>query len=304
MKTSRVPAILAIAAILAISLYSADTITGVVNSNSPPAVTFTLGKAYQNLSYCNSQTLDLYVPGETAARPLPLVVYVHGGGLTAGDKEDINPVFLNSLASAGYAVASVDYRLAPQYKYPAQIEDVKCAIRYLRDHAQTYGINSSEVFGFGTSSGGELVALAALTGSHSPFDVGPYLNESSSVVAVVDMFGPTNLTANSGYSSSDLLRAFGDNLTSEALASPVNFVTENSPPLLIIQGVNDTNVPESQSIQLYNVIRESGDQTQLILVQNMGHMFVQVGTEPIDPSLAQISQDMLSFFELYTQGSG
>jgi acetyl esterase/lipase len=304
MRASRVATILAIAAILAISLYSADTIAGVINSNSPYAVTFTLGTAYQNLTYCNSQTLDLYVPNGTATLPLPLVVYVHGGGLTAGDKEDINPVFLNSLASAGYAVASVNYRLAPQFKYPAQIEDVKCAMRYLRDHAQAYGINSSEVFAFGTSSGGELVALAALTGSHSPFDVGPYLNESSSVVAVVDMFGPTNLTANSGYSSSDLMRAFGDNLANEVLASPVHFVTRNSPPILIIQGVNDTNVPESQSIQLYNALRGSGDQTQLILVQNMGHMFVQVGSQPINPSLAQISQDMLSFFKLYTHGGG
>jgi dipeptidyl aminopeptidase/acylaminoacyl peptidase len=134
--------------------------------------------------------------------------------------------------------------------------------------------------------------------------VGPYLNESSSVVAVVDMFGPTNLTANSGYSSSDLMRAFGDNLANEVLASPVHFVTRNSPPILIIQGVNDTNVPESQSIQLYNALRGSGDQTQLILVQNMGHMFVQVGSQPINPSLAQISQDMLSFFKLYTHGGG
>jgi len=303
MRASRVPAIVAIVAILVISLYSTDTIMGVVSSNSPPAVAFTLGTAYRDLTYCNSRTLDLYVPSVTSGHPLPLVVYVHGGGLTAGDKADINPIFLDSLASAGYAVASVDYRLAPQYKYPAQIEDVKCAVRYLRDHAETYGINSSEVFAFGTSSGGELVALAALTGPHSPFDVGPYLNESSGVTAVADMFGPTNLTANSGYSSSDLLRAFGDNLTSEVLASPVHFVAQNAPPILIIHGVNDSNVPESQSIQLYDALRGSSDQTQLILVQNMGHMFVQAGPRPIDPSLTQISQDMVTFFQLYTEGS-
>ena len=110
--------------------------------------------------------MDIYIPNVAVTHPLPLAIFVHGGGLTAGDKSDINPVFLNALASAGYAVASVNYRLAPQYKFPAQIEDLKCAIRYLRANAQTYGINASEIFLFGTSAGGQLSAIAALTGSN------------------------------------------------------------------------------------------------------------------------------------------
>jgi acetyl esterase/lipase len=289
-------------AILAISGYSAGTISGVIASNAPPIVPFSLGSAYRNLPYCNSQTLDLYIPSQAALRPLPLAIYVHGGGLSSGDKADINPLFLNALASAGFAVASVNYRLAPLYKFPAQIDDVNCAIRYLRDHAQAYGINASEMFAFGTSSGGELVALAALTGPHSAFDVGDYLNESSSLVAVVDMFGPANLTIPSGCSASDSFRVFGNNVTDEELASPTHFVRADAPPFLIIQGVDDANVPESQSIQLYNRLQLAGDQTQIILVQNMGHMFVQVGPQPISPSVAQLAQDMVSFFERYTQG--
>ena len=83
--------------------------------------------------------------------------------MTAGDKSDFNPVFLDALASAGYAVASVNYRLAPQSRYPAQIEDVKCAIRYLRAKAPKYGLNASEIFTFGTSVGGQPATLAALT---------------------------------------------------------------------------------------------------------------------------------------------
>ena len=114
--------------------------------------------------------------------------------MTAGDKSDLNPVFLDTLASAGYAVASVNYRLAPRFKFPAQIEDVKCAIRYLRAKAPKYGLNGSEIFAFGTSVGGQLVALAALTGPHSAFDVGPYATEPSNLTAVADMFGPANLT--------------------------------------------------------------------------------------------------------------
>ena len=198
-------------------------------------------------------------------------------------------------------MASVNYRLAPQYKFPAQIEDLKCAIRYLRANAQTYGINGSEIFLFGTSSGGELSAIAALTGSHSEFDVGPYLNESSSVTAVVDMFGPANLTSYASYSTPQ--KIFGGNQSNLVLASPTYYIHANAPPILIVQGVKDTTVPQSQSIELYNDLNAAGDQTQLVLVQNMGHMFVQVGSKPINPSLAQIAQDMVGFFGKYG-GSG
>lgn len=107
--------------------------------------------------------------------------------MTAGDKSNLNQVFLDALASAGYAVASVNYRLAPEVRFPAQIEDVKCAIRYLRAKAPKYGLNASEIFAFGTSVGGQLAALAALTGSHSVWDVGPYPTEPSNLVAVADM---------------------------------------------------------------------------------------------------------------------
>src|SRR5271165_147778 len=122
---------------------------------APSTVAFTLGTAHRNLTYCNSQMLDLFVPRVAVTRPLPLAIYVHGGGMTAGDKSDLDSVFLNALASAGYAVVSLNYRLAPEFKYPAQIEDVKCAIRYLRTKAPVYGINGNEIVAFGTSVGGE-----------------------------------------------------------------------------------------------------------------------------------------------------
>ncbi len=295
-----VPAVICIVAIILISLYSAFTIDRVITSNAPSTVVFTLGTAYRDVNYWNSQTMDIYIPNVTVSHPLPLAIFVHGGGLTSGDKSDINPVFLNALASAGYAVASVNYRLAPQYKFPAQIEDLKCAIRYLRANAQTYGVNGSEIFLFGTSAGGQLSAIAALTGTHSEFDIGPYLNESSNVTAVIDMFGPANLTSFASYSQPQ--KVFGGNQNNLVLASPTHYITANSPPILIIQGVNDKTVPESQSVELYNDLTTAGDQTQLILVQNMGHMFIQVGSEPIDPSLAQIAQDMVSFYGKYGAG--
>jgi acetyl esterase/lipase len=302
MRASRATGVVAAAAILVIALYAAYTIERVISS-SAPRVVFTLGAAHRDLTYCGGQTLDLYIPDAAVVRPLPLAVFVHGGGMTAGDKSNINPVFLDALASAGYAVVSVNYRLAPQFKFPAQIEDVKCAIRYLRHNARTYGLNGSEVFAFGTSVGGQLVALAALTGPHSAFDVGPYLEEPSSTTAVADMFGPANLTEGGGYSPTGVLRVFGlDNRNDLAVASPTHFVVANSPPILIVHGVDDTKVPESQSMELYRDLTAAGDQTKLILVQNMGHMFVQVGPKPIDPSLGQIAQDVIDFFDRYAKG--
>ena len=226
-------------------------------------------------------------------------MYVHGGGMTAGDKSDLDPVFLDALASAGYAVASVDYRLAPGFRFPAQIEDVKCAIRYLRAKAPKYGLKASEIFAFGTSVGGQLVALAALTGPRSAWDVGPYPAEPSSLLAVADMFGPANLTERaSGFSPSGIQQVFGTSDRRDlVLASPVHFVVANSPPILIVQGASDTKVLKSQSIELYADLKAAGDHTQLVLVRNMGHMFVQVGSKPIDPSRRQIAHDMVKFFD-------
>ena len=217
--------------------------------------------------------------------------------MTSGDKSDINPVFLEALASAGYAVASVNYRLAPDFKFPAQIEDVKCAIRYLRADAPRYGLNGSQVFAFGTSVGGQMVALAALTGPHSAFDVGAFPTESSSVVAVADIFGPANLTERaSGFSPSGIQDVFGYNHRAVILASPTHYIAPHAPPILLIQGVNDTKVLKSQSLELYGDLQAAGDPTELILVQNMGHMFMQVGSKALDPSLGQLAQDVVAFF--------
>jgi acetyl esterase/lipase len=130
----RVSAVVAMAALVAVGLDAGYTISGVLSSNTP-TLAFTLGAAHRDLTYCGAQTLDLYLPAAAARHPLPLAVFAHGGGVVSGDKTNLKPVFLNALASAGYAVASVNYRLAPAAKFPAQLEDVKCAIRYLRDKA-------------------------------------------------------------------------------------------------------------------------------------------------------------------------
>ena len=192
----------------------------------------------------------------------------------------------------------MDYRLAPEFRFPAQIEDVKCAVRFLRAKALRYGLDASEMFAFGTSVGGELVALAALTGSPSTFDVGPYAGEPDNLRAVVDMFGPANLTQPaSGFSASDIQQVFGNRPSEVVLASPTHFVSPKAPPILLVQGENDTKVLKSQSIELYRDLKAAGDQTQLVLVRNMGHMFMRVGPKPLDPNLRKIAKDLVSFFD-------
>lgn len=296
-RTPQLPAIVCVGAILLICFYSALAIQRLVASNAPPFVTFALGTAYRDVTYCNSQTLDVFIPSEAATRPLPLAIFVHGAGLIGGAKGYLNPTFLNALATAGFAVASVNYRLAPHSRWPAQIEDVKCAIRYLRHNAGTYGINPGKVFAFGTSFGGLLVSLTALIAQQPVFDAGPYLNESSGLSAAVDMFGPTDLPG--WISDSEVQLVFGGNRAELLAASPVHYVTVQAPPILIVHGTNDASVPESQSVEFYDRLAAAGDQTQLVLVHNMGHMWAQVGPQPIDPSLTQIAADMVSWFERF-----
>ncbi len=283
---------LTLTTVLGITVLMSVWITGAAS------VSLSLGTAQKTLTYCNSQQLDLYIPRTAPTGPVPIALYVHGGGFTAGDKSDLSPTFLDALTSAGYAVASVNYRLAPASHFPAQIEDIKCAIRYLRAKASHYRVNGSQIFAFGTSVGGQLVALAALTGSHSRFDVGAYATEPSNVAAVVDMFGPANLTqAASGFSSSGIQDAFGRNDHRDlVLASPVHYVAPHAPPILLIQGTDDTKVLKSQSVELYRDLKSAGDQAQLLLVQNMGHMFMQVGPKPLDPSMRMIAHELVDFF--------
>ena len=306
------PAIVCTAAILLICLYSVFAVHRVIASNtstnpSPPA--FTIGTAYRDVAYCNSQTLDIYVPTSAGSRPLPVAVFVHGGGLQQGDKTDLSPTFLNALAKSGFIVASLNYRLAdaslnyrlaPTNQFPAQIQDVKCGIRYLRVHAQAYQINPNKIFAFGTSFGGTLVSLAALTGGHSRFDVGPYVRTSSAIAAAVDMFGPADLPGwfNAAYPQ-DFHIVFGGSPAKLVLASPTHYAKADAQPILIVQGAADTAVPASQSAELYQKLSALGDRTQLLLVSNMGHMFAQVGSQPIDPSFTQIAADTVRWFELY-----
>ena len=253
-------------------------------------------------------TMDIYRPVSKAKGTMPAVLYVHGGGWEKGNASlgGVNALIANQLLERGMMVAAVNYRLAPQYPWPAQIEDVKCAVRYLRANAGRYGIDPMEVGAWGGSAGGHLVSMLGTAGPSSGFDTGQYLNESSSVQAVVDMFGPADLTASGWgpYATSVVQQVFGvtpgqDNGVLDK-ASPVSYIQANDPPFLIFQGVDDNVVPPSQSQELATRLQAAGDSATLVMVQNAGHSFKPTDG-PIDPSLDQIASASTGFFAQHLQ---
>lgn len=248
-------------------------------------------------------TMDIYYPRLTGAR-VPAILYVHGGGWFSGDKttgtglEDIP-----ELVGRGYLVAAVNYRLAPRYKFPAQIEDLKCAVRFLRANAATYGLDPAHMGVFGDSAGGHLAALLGVTDDNYGFDgaLGG-IEPSTQVQAVVDMFGPADLTLTFERDGSPLIEhVFGtSDYKGEIIrrASPVTYVSSGDPPFLIIHGDKDDQVLLSQSEELYQKLVSAGVQANFIIVKNSGHNFTPIGG-PISPNRSEITTAIANFFDKY-----
>lgn len=259
-----------------------------------------------DLTYCiingTPLKLDLYFPNRTIP-PYPLLVYVHGGSFTAGDKRKGSGIIdIPAMTARGYAVAALNYRLMPENPFPAEVIDAKCAIRYLRAHAAEHQLNTERIGIWGGSAGGYLAVMVGLTNGDTAFDAGDYLDQSSHVEAVAEMFGPTDLTAPFGWLQRWLMyRAFGTDDSTDPLlvrASPVNNITDNAPPLLILHGEQDDAVPVEQAQMLYLRLKEEGNDATLMLVKNANHNFKPTGGA-IEPSRAEISKIMGDFFDLW-----
>jgi acetyl esterase/lipase len=259
-----------------------------------------------DIVYCTANNvalkMDMYVPRGKGEGPFPVAMYIHGGGWTGGDKangEGMSDAV--ELIGRGYIVASVNYRLAPQYKFPAQIEDVKCAVRHLRANAATYHLDAGRVGTWGTSAGGHLAALLATTSASDGFEgTGGYGDQSSRVQAVVDMFGPADLRREfEGANQRIVQQVFGATSNDDPLvanASPVTHVSSDDPPFLILHGEQDRLVPPAQSRELYDRLTAAGVKASLVMVANAGHSFVPVGGA-ISPTRQQISRMVADFFD-------
>ncbi len=228
----------------------------------------------------HSLKLDLYQP-VGAASP-PLIVWVHGGAWRAGSK---NSMPLGELVIRGYAIASVDYRLSPVAKFPAQVHDCKAAIRFLRANSKQFGYDASKIGIAGSSAGGHLVAEIGVTNGHSKLEgkVGEHLDQSSSVQAIVDYYGPTNfltiLKQSTPHGLSVRVPALQlllgsqpeENPSLAKLASPVFHVDKNDPPLLMIHGDYDPQVPINQSHELHGRYKELGLAARLEVIHGGAH---------------------------------
>jgi acetyl esterase/lipase len=219
--------------------------------------------------------LDLYLP-EKGDGPLPLVVWVHGGAWWAGSKENCPAL---PLVERGYAVASINYRLSQHAVFPAQIEDCKAAVRWLRANAEKHGIDADRVGVWGASAGGHLVALLGTAGDVKEFDgKGDSAEVSSRVQCVVDWFGPANfLTMRGRHDNADspeaklIGGAIQDNKEKAARANPITYVDKNDPPFLIMHGEDDRVVPINQSEELDQALRAAGVDVTLVRIPDAGH---------------------------------
>jgi len=225
------------------------------------------------------QKLDLYLPAQPKG---PLLVWIHGGGWQAGTKD--KPPGL-ALVKNGVAVASLEYRFSQHAIFPAQIEDCKAAIRWLRAHAKEYGYREDLIAAWGASAGGHLVALLAVTGQTKTFDVGANLDRSSAIQCGVDLFGPSDFPAYDPNLPTPMVqRENPDSVIAQLLggpvsqklelakrASPVTWVTKDAAPLLIMQGSKDPLVPVDQSQRLYDKLKAAGANVTLDIIEGAGH---------------------------------
>jgi acetyl esterase/lipase len=226
--------------------------------------------------------LDVYTPKGDG--PFPLVVWVHGGAWLGGSKADGGPAL--KLLEHGYVVASTNYRLSQHAVFPAQIEDCKAALRHLRENAQKYKIDPDRVGVWGASAGGHLVALLGTSGDVKELDGVKDAKTSSRVQCVVDWFGPTDLTKMKeqttvkGPIDHDAADAPEAKLIGGAVprnqekarkANPIEYVTTDDPPFLIVHGDQDPLVPVGQSEILAAALKAAKVECELVVLKGAKH---------------------------------
>ena len=240
--------------------------------------------------------LDLYLPAPTPD-PVPAIVYFHGGGWSVGTRRRFGRAFkswqpsaLERVAAAGFAVATVDYRLSSEAVFPAQLHDAKAAVRWVRANAARLNVDPTRIVAWGESAGGHIAALVGVTGDRSDLEgnVGD-MEFSSSVCAVVEHYAPTDLLAAAAqrHPASDAdpnspdspeSRLIGAALTDRPdlarAASPVTYAHAGAPPFHIHHGTEDRMVPFGQAESLAAALRAVGVPVELVAVDGADHFWI------------------------------
>ena len=242
----------------------------------PPAVVLERDLVYAKAGG-RELRLDLYRP-QTVEAPLPVIVSIHGGGWEAGSKEQSPGT---DLAAQGYAVAALEYRLSGEAAFPAQIEDCKAAVRWLRANAGKYNLNPNRMAAYGASAGGHLAVLLGTSSGMADLEgAESNLEYSSRVQAVVDLYGPTDFLAMGGShndADSPESRLIGgpiqQNVDKVVRANPIVYIGRDDPPFLIVHGDSDEAVPLRQSQALLTALQAAGVDSSLRVMAEMGHGF-------------------------------
>jgi len=254
---------------------------GVPVSKLDSAVTVHHGVEFATIEGFRPLLLDLYVPAPGTASGAA-IIYLHGGGWAVGTRRrfgrafiEWSPTPLDRLAAAGFVVATVDYRLSGEARFPAQLDDVHAAIRWLRDHSPQLGVDAAKLVAWGESAGGHLAMIAGLT-------------EPSGIVGIIDWYGPMNLLSIASQHTPDSDKDPDDAHSWESAmvgvplqvdpartlaASPISYVHGGAPPVQIHHGTADALVPFAQSLEFAEALREAGGIVDLIAVEGSDHFW-------------------------------
>jgi acetyl esterase/lipase len=241
------------------------------------------------------------------------LIYLHGGSWIGGD-QDTGGFIVDQIGAAlnekGFLVASANYSLGPDELWPAQIVDAKCAVRYLRANARALGIDPKDIGIWGHSAGAHLAALVGTAGPDAGWDLGPYLDQPSTVEAVADFAGPSNLVTlpeegGPGLVQDNFVSLLGplppEQVPAELkAASPVTYVSKNDPPFLIIHGDMDPIVPLAQSEELASALGSVRVPVSFVVVKGGGHALDEPGAQP---DTEQIEAMIIDFFVREVQHS-
>jgi len=251
--------------------------------------------AYKDLAYVpgghEHQKLDLYIPIDGDG-PFPLIIWIHGGAWKYGSKDGCIPL---PWEAKGYAVASVNYRLSQDARFPAQIKDCKTAVRWLRTHAGQYKIDRDRFIAWGDSAGGHLASLLGTAGDAAEWEPGPPA-ESSRVQAVIDWYGRADLRrvctdpGMAEHPVAQLLGGSGERVAEIARkASPITYVSNDDPPFLIMHGDADQTVPVQQSVAFAEALKKMDVPVTLVILQGVDHG----GREFLKPEKVKIIDSFL-----------
>jgi acetyl esterase/lipase len=221
-------------------------------------------------------TMNVARPKDVAG-PLPCVLIIHGGGWAAGNKDGHNNLTWE-LAKRGYVSATVGYRLVPKALFPAQIEDVKCAVRYVRANAEKLGVDPKRVGATGFSAGGHLSMMLGVMGKDDGLEgEGGCAEQSSQVNAVVAFFGPTDFIdvefpeASRGIVARWIGGTRDEKKEEYRKASPITYVSKGDAPTLLIQGTKDPLVPHDQAFRMADALTSAGVPGRVDLILGAGH---------------------------------